>query len=76
MTMGWSAHANEQMAFVKDSANATPAEMGQLLSQMNAWAANNPDSRHFIEFGKLRHHGVAFTVSGGDIVSVDYGDRD
>lgn len=74
--MSWSAQANEQMAFVKQSANASPAEMGQLMTQMGNWAANNPDGRHFIPFGRLRDHGVAFTVSGGEIIRVDYGDRD
>lgn len=74
--MSWSAQANEQMAFVRDSANASPAEMGQLLTQMNTWAANNPNGRHFITFGQLRGHGVAFTVSGGEITKVDYGERD
>lgn len=74
--MSWSAQANEQMAFVKQSASASPTEMGQLMTQMSAWAANNPNSRHFIPFGRGRDHGVSFTVTGGEISSVDYGDRD
>lgn len=74
--MSWSSQANSQMEFVKQSAGATPAEMGQLLNQMNTWAAQNPNSRHFIEFGKLRDHGVAFTVENGEITTVGYGDTD
>lgn len=72
--MSWSAHANAQMPFVQQSANASPAEMGQLLTQMNTWAANN-NGNHYIPFGRLRNHGVSFKVVGGEIVNVEYGDR-
>jgi hypothetical protein len=73
--MSWSAEANESMEFVKKSAQASPQEMGVLLAQMSTWASNNPNGgKHFIEFGKLRNHGVSFEVSNGEISNVNYGD--
>lgn len=72
--MSWSDSANREMAGVQQAAGASAAEMGQLLAQMNTWAANN-EGNHFIPFGRLRNHGVAFSVQNGEIIRVSYGDR-
>ena len=72
--MSWSDAANRAMAGVKAASGASDAQMGQLLSDMSNWANANANGNHFIPFGKLRNHGVSFSVSNHEIDSVTYGD--